>query len=194
MKLKAILFLICAASALTAGSARADLAYDVSGTFDSSTAFTSLSGASDIFDLKFTLAQSPTPSTSFPGYFTVAPTNLTYFLDGSPVPVSADNLAFYTQANGGLLSVDVSTATDSAELVFSGNQLFSGTTASPVLTTGEFLANASSFAIVNGVPMTLHDGSVAAVPEPSAVALVLIGLVFWAGISFIKKPLGAVEP
>jgi hypothetical protein len=38
-----------------------------------STALTSLSGRDPAFDLRFTLAQSPTPSASFQGYFTVTP-------------------------------------------------------------------------------------------------------------------------
>jgi hypothetical protein len=132
------------------------ITYTVGGTFGSGVATNSLLGhpysaPNAEWSLTFTVDQNPTPLTFGADFFSVSWTGFSYTLGGSDTGLasSVTEIDFSDVAQFGMFDVIFDSIDDS--LGFSGPQLFTGTTASPTMSTGNFADDNSGGALIDGV-------------------------------------------
>lgn len=109
-----------------------------------------------------------------------------YSLNGKAVAASPSEVRFNTAANGGLFDVTFGSGLTASEFVFSGAQAFSGTTAAPVFSAGQYAISNWTFsdpANYDSVAPLSSTISITTVPEPSSglflfwgAALMAVGL------------------
>jgi hypothetical protein len=129
----------------------------------------------DTFSLQFLVPTSPITngSNSTTLSFDVPIAGFTYELNGIVDPVSPPTeITFYTAADGGGFEVDFGAST---EFLFSGSQIFSGTTAAPTFSSGTFDDQSFLFLDNNNVDSNSATVVVGPTPEPSSILLLLCG-------------------
>jgi hypothetical protein len=185
--------LLLLATTITAcGMASAStLVVSASGKFSSSDAADSpLVAPNGVFSIAFEVNSNPTPAlgsvTSLS--FDVPVINFAYDLNNVPVSMTPSEITFNTLANGGLFGVTFGSGFTASQFEFLGAQAFSGTTAAPVMTTGNYAVSGWTFSD----PNNFDDGtagataSVAVAPEPSTIFLITGGLAVLVGRRFRK--------
>jgi hypothetical protein len=141
----------------------------------------------DTFSLSFLVDSTPViPAADRTTVSFDAPiTDFQYTLDGTPVSVTPSEITFYTGTDGGGFAVDFPSADADAEFLFGPDQLFSGTPASPMFTTGTFIGDNWVFFDDNNV-----DAGAASpleiTPEPSAIPVLLCGGLALVAVRFKK--------
>lgn len=131
----------------------------------------------DTFALSFYVPSNPViPPSGFTSVsFDVPVAGFTYRLNGvtDSVPQPTE-LTFYTAADGGGFQVDFGPST---EFLFSGSQMFSGTTAAPIFSVGSFPAQSFLFLDNNNVDTNSATVALTSAPEPSSILLLLCGAI-----------------
>ncbi len=133
------------------------------------------------WQLDFKLDDGQSPIVFFADYF-VAPIFDFQYLLGS-IPLSLDpTISFFTLDAGGMFLVDFS---DNNSFLFSGDQVFDGTTSDPIMLVDVFVTDAGSIE-VDGLNVQSLDGVVvnsealAGVPEPATFTCGAAGLLLLA--------------
>jgi hypothetical protein len=160
------------------------LAVTAGGTFSPSDTPDAYVIPNDPFSLSFFVDSNPVipPADSTSVSFDVPVADFEYTLNGNPVNVTPTEITFYTAADGGGFAVDFA----DAEFLFSGDQMFSGTTSDPVFTKGTFDSTGWLFLDTNN----LDAGSTSAfqiTPEPSSIPVVLCGVLGLVAVHFKKR-------
>jgi len=124
--------------------------------------------------ITFAIPQTPTPNPATPNAFDVTPLSVT--INGTTF--NNGLVEFTSTANGGGMEVFAGIT----DLVLTGQQLFTGTTAVPVLSTfsGLSLTNAGGGPSTAGPTYTL-DATTAGTPTPEPSSLALLGSVLLVG-------------
>ena len=139
-----------------------------------------------IFSLSFLVASNPViPPADFTTVsFDVPVADFKYTVNGTPVNVTPGEITFDTSGNGGGFSVDFS----NAEFIFSGDQMFSGTTSAPVFAAGTFDSTGWTFLDNSNVDAgsTAPFQSIQNAPEPSSFSILLCGCLALAAVGFKK--------
>jgi len=104
-----------------------------------------------------------------------------YSLNGVAKSVAVSEITFSTLANGGLFNVTIGTGLSAEEFSFEGAQAFSGTTAAPVFSLGNYAVTNWTYSDPSNFDVeTVGKVSIVPTPEPSTILLVSCGLVaFW---------------
>jgi hypothetical protein len=129
----------------------------------------------DTFSVQFIVPSSPSinGSNSTTVSFDVPVFGFTYTLNQTPVSVpEPTEVTFYTTADNGGFAVDFGPST---EFLFSGSQIFPGTTAAPTFSPGMFSGQTFLFLDSNNVDSNSSTVTVAPTPEPASILLVLCG-------------------
>jgi YVTN family beta-propeller protein len=146
-----------------------------SGTFSATDTADTFVTPNDAFSVEFLVPTNPTltPGEYNSLSFDVPVSGFTYELNGivDSVP-SPTEITFYTAADGGGFEVDFGPST---EFLFGSSQIFSGTTAAPVFSAGEFSGQTFLFLDNNNVDANAATVAVTPTPEPSSILLLLLG-------------------
>jgi len=168
------------------------ITYSVSGVYGAGVGTNSLLGhpytaPSTAWSLTFTVDQNPTPLSFGPDFVSVAWTGFSYSLGGSDTGLapSVTEIDFSDLAQSGMFDVIFDSIDDS--LGFSGPQMFTGTTAAPTMSAGDFADDDSGGALIDGVflggtNLQSNNGltvsgniNAGAVPEPSTWGMLIGG-------------------
>jgi len=150
------------------------LSFTGTGTFSSIDTPDTFVTPGDNFSLNFLVNTNPVTnsSNSTSVSFDVPVSGFSYDLNQQPVSVpQPTEITFYTSADGGGFAVQFA----SAEFIFGSAQLFSGTTAAPVFSLGTFSTQSYTFLDNSNVDSNSAAVTLANVPEPSSLLLVLCG-------------------
>jgi hypothetical protein len=170
--LKRLAFLFLSVGALSFMQATT-LVVSGSGKFSATDTADSLVTPGDTFSLSFlvpstlTISSSNSTTTSFD----VPIINFEYSLNGATVAATPTEVTFYTGAGGGDFAVQFA----SAEFLFSGAQLFSGTTTAPTFATTSLSNQTFIFFDNNNVDSGTATAAVSLTPEPSSLLLLFCG-------------------
>lgn len=172
--IKTLLFpLLVACMSLSAGASTVD--FSATGMFSSTaTAASPFVVPGDAFDLSFVVSTTPTPISSSPLSVDVSISSFTYTLNGIPVSLTSPNtpptdVTFDTLVDGGGFEVDFPTV----EFLFSGAQMFTGSTTDPIFSVGSF--SNTSWQLLGASNAPSGTGPVTVTPEPSALPVLLSG-------------------
>jgi len=177
--------LLFAMSMVACGMASAGqvVVFDVSGQFSGSDVAGPLVAPNGMFSLSFDVLSNPTP---LPGTvsslgFDIPLDYFDYSLNGVAKSVAVSEITFSTLANGGLFNVTIGTGLSAEEFSFEGAQAFSGTTAAPVFSLGNYAVTNWTYSDPSNFDVeTVGKVSIVPTPEPSTILLVSCGLVaFW---------------
>lgn len=162
------------------------LLFSVAGQFSSSVTASPLAAPNAPWRLSFTVDSNPSAGNIDQLGFDTPFSNFSYLLNNSSVAAAPSIIRFFTTGNLGMFTVffgpesGYSNNVPIPEFSFLGAQLFSGATASPILTAGVYPV--SEFIYSDAVNYDDHlpaniSLSVTAVPEPSPLTILLFGLV-----------------
>lgn len=190
---KALLFAVALVACGIASAAPVYLS--ASGQFASSDTVGPLVAPDGLFTLQFALDTNPNPlaGSVTPLGFDVPFSFFSYTLNGSAVSASPSEIRFNTAANGGLFDIFFGTGINAPELSFQGVQAFSGTTAAPSISLGNY--SISSWTYSDGSNYDTQSPSsktvsVSAVPEPSFTLLLACALIALGG-GTLRRSIGA---
>ena len=162
-----------------------------SGQFSSTGAADSLVAPNGIFSLSFAVDSNPTPLAQSVtlNSFDVPVEAFSYELNNVPVSVTPSEITFFTLADGGLFNVTIGSGFTAEDFSFEGDQAFSGTTAAPAFSIGQYnIAGVIYFDPANfDSPTPIGDASINPTPEPSTVLLVSCGLAVLMGRKFRRQ-------
>jgi hypothetical protein len=190
---KTLSLLATAIAACGIASADVLLSVSVSGQFSGSdVADSSLVAPNGKFSLNFYVDSNPTPlaGTVTSLSFDVPVDGFSYKLNNVLVNVTPSEITFNTLANGGLFDVTFGSGLSASEFVFEGAQAFSGTTAAPVFTKGQFAMTSWTFSDPANYDFQTPVGAaanVAPVPEPSTILLLSSSLAVLISRKFRKR-------
>ena len=177
------------------GIASADtLRISVSGQFSSSDTAGPLVAPNGLFSVNFLVNSNQTPvSGTVTGIgFDVPASGFSYTLNNSPVSATPSEIRFNTLANGGLFDVIFGSGLNAQEFDFQGVQGFTGSTAAPIFSAGTFAVSSWTYSDPAGnfdVRTPISSAvSVAAVPEPSFMILILAGLMAISAVKLYNSP------
>ncbi len=165
----------------------ATISYTDSGTFTASTPTTPFSAPSEAWAFAFQANSNPTILDFGNGGFDFAFSNFSYSLNGSLVAIMPTSIRFFTAANGGGFFICFGTQPcgngvfpNGLGTGFGGPQLYSGPNSAPTLLPGSFTL---PFAVaVNSISYDQGNTTLlAAIPEPSTLLTLAIGLVVLGG-------------
>ncbi|MCX6602138.1 MAG: PEP-CTERM sorting domain-containing protein [Acidobacteria bacterium] len=151
-----------------------------SGIFNGATPTTFFTAPNQTWSFSFLIDSNPVPVASFPTYANLPISSFVYRLNGNLVASSPSFASFETLnlVPGGFPGG----FTVGAVQLLTGQQLFSGTTASPTILPGVYNFTNSNIGLnpIIGGQVTIS----AAVPEPASVGLSLLGLV---GLGLLRR-------
>jgi hypothetical protein len=174
--MKQPLLLLVLSLAVCGMASAGPLVVSASGQFASSDSAGPLVAPNGLFYLSFVVNSNPTPlaGTVTSVEFDVPVQGFVYQLNNVPLYVVPSEITFYTLGDGGLFNVAVGSGLSSEDFEFQGAQAFSGTTAAPVLTTGNYSVSSWTYSDPGNYDFeTPASGSVniAPTPEPSTILL-----------------------
>jgi YD repeat-containing protein len=184
----AFLLLAWAMLCVCAAPASADT-ITVSGQFGSGLSADQLAAPDALWALSFDVDANPAAANPDMFGFDAPFSDFSYMLNGSAVAVSPGEIRFFTSADGGLFTIFFGPETGFnngmpiPEFSFSGEQVFSGTTASPTLIPGSYPVSDVTYSDALNFDDEGASGTVtitvaqSTVPEPSTLWLVLLGMV-----------------
>ncbi len=144
------------------------------------------------FSFSFVIDSNPTPlagTVSALG-FDVPTSNFQYALNGVEVNATPSEIRFNTTANGGLFDVIFGSGLAASEFSFSGVQAFSGATTSPIFAAGQYAVSSWTFSNPSNYDLETPTGSavsVAPIPEPSSIWLMICGTAGLGLLAFRKS-------
>jgi hypothetical protein len=203
--------MLCATSALLIFQASGqNLHFNFSGTFDATAPTTTVSAPNTAFDLQFTLPQNISSDPTFfssSTFFSVIPTSETYQLgDNAPITFvnipQANNIFEVAKSgsSGGQIEIGGPYQQYFIFFLFSPTSpIYSGPLSNPKIIRGTYFPNTNqqqgiieqdingSYTVI-GNPLTSNDKLVisrSAVPEPSTLSMIFVGLVASFGYSIL---------
>jgi DNA-binding beta-propeller fold protein YncE len=185
--------LLVAVSLLACGIASAAPVYiSAGGQFASSDTAGPMVAPNGLFTFQFALDTNPNPmagSVTSVG-FDVPFSFFSYTLNGSPVSAAPSEIRFNTATNGGLFDIFFGTGINAPELSFQGMQAFSGTTAAPTISLGNY--SISSWTYSDGSNYDAQTPanqavSISPVPEPSSTLLFVCGFIALGAVTFRRS-------
>jgi hypothetical protein len=178
---RTLLLLTAVTISISASAGAAELVVAVSGQFSSSDVASSFVAPNGVFSLSFDVNSSPVPvAGSVTGLgFDVPIAGFSYSLNGaaaSPAPVT--EIRFNTSANGGLFDVTIGSGLSATEFDFQGDQLFSGSTAAPAISAGQYGITSWTVSDPNNfdVQTPAAASAVVTTPEPSSWLLFSVAM------------------
>jgi hypothetical protein len=138
-----------------------------SGVWSASAPTTTWSAPGASWSYSFVVAANPTVLSSVPGQHFVAPfSNFTYTLNGSPVATTPGTIAWFSTAQGGLITINSA----GAQFNIYGPQAYSGPESSPTILTGTYpLSTPMSVFTSTGNAAQPLSGAVTIAAHPATV-------------------------
>ncbi len=171
------------------------LVLSVSGQFSSTDVAGPLVAPNGQFNFEFSFDSNPTPVTGTitSTGFDLPLADFNYTLNNSRVNANPSEIRFNTAGNGGLFDVTFGSGFSAASFDFQGIQAYSGTTASPVFTNGNYSVSSWTYsdpANFDSQTPTALAATIANAPEPSSITLAFAGISLFA-MAGIRKLKGA---
>jgi hypothetical protein len=165
------------------------LTVSAAGQFGSGVTADQLAGPNTPWALSFAVDSNPAAANPDAFGFDAPFSNFSYMLNGSSVATSPGEIRFFTLADGGLFTIYFGPETGFLngmpipEFSFSGDQVFSGTTASPMIIPGSYpvsdvtYSDAINFDDEGASGTVTITGTSTTSPEPSTIWLFLAAVV-----------------
>ena len=177
------------------------LEFSTSGHFSSTVSASQLTAPGAAWSLSFALNSQPMTINAGTDGFDAPFSQFSYDLAGLPVAATPSSIRFYGSSNGGLFTVffGPESGHDSSgmfipEFVFSGPQLYSGTTQNPALSAGSYAVSEILYTDNTNYDDQLNPASAISVanaglatPEPASLALFSAMLMVFACALLMKR-------